>query len=330
MPTRIIVLALAAAVLIANAPTRADSPPFGRIITFGTSLSDPGNAFALRGGTNTPPDYVMDPLLVPAVPYAMGGHHFSNGATWVEQFARSRGLAGDARPAFASHGRGVNYAVGAARAREDGVNLNLPVQVDTFLAEFGSVPPNALCVMEMGGNDIRDAFVAYASGGNGGPILQDAVGAVAQNIQRLYAAGARQFLVWRAPDVGATPALQALDAVNPGAAALATQLTMGFNAGLDAAVSTLQAALPDITIIRLDAFQLIQDLRAHGADYGLSNVTDACVTPNVPPFTCDRPGEYLFWDGIHPTAAAHAIVASRALVAGLGLAEKPEKAGKPE
>ena len=29
---------------------------FGSIVVFGTSSSDSGNAFALRGGTNTPPD----------------------------------------------------------------------------------------------------------------------------------------------------------------------------------------------------------------------------------------------------------------------------------
>ena len=65
----------------------AAAAPFGRIVAFGTSLSDSGNAFALRGGANTPPDYLLDPLLVPNAPYARGGHHFSNGATWVEQLA---------------------------------------------------------------------------------------------------------------------------------------------------------------------------------------------------------------------------------------------------
>jgi outer membrane lipase/esterase len=34
--------------------------------------------------------------------------------------------------------------------------------------------------------------------------------------------------------------------------------------------------------------------------------------PNVPPFACQKPDEYLFWDGIHPTRAVHAIVAHEA------------------
>src|SRR3954469_12426707 len=103
--------------VLAMAPAAVQTAPgtgFSRIVAFGTSLSDPGNAFALRGGTNTPPDYDMDPLLVPSAPYARGGHHFSNGATWVEQYARSTGLAVTVRPAFEGEGGATNFAVGGA------------------------------------------------------------------------------------------------------------------------------------------------------------------------------------------------------------------------
>ena len=288
--------------------------PFASIVAFGASLSDSGNAFAMRGGANTPPDYLLDPLLVPSAPYARGGHHFSNGATWIEQFARSQGLAGSVRPAYQSSGNGTNYAVGGARAWEDGLNVNLSSQVDAFLGDVGGLAPSdALYTIEMGGNDIRDALVAYPTGH--GAILKAANISMFNNILRLYAAGARTFIVWRAPNVGLTPAIRRLDTISPGAAQLANGLTQGFNAGLDGVVAQLSAALPGIRIVRLDAFGLLNHIVADPAAFGLTDVTSACVTPNIPPFTCQSPDEFLFWDGIHPSNAVHAIIANEAALA---------------
>jgi outer membrane lipase/esterase len=82
------------------------------------------------------------------------------------------GLAASVRPAFASSGvKATNYAVGAARAYHDGQNVNLGDQVDAFLADHGgAADPDALYVIEMGGNDLRDAILAYQTGG--GPAAQ--------------------------------------------------------------------------------------------------------------------------------------------------------------
>ena len=82
----------------------AAATTFNHIVVFGTSLSDSGNVFALIGEQSTPPYATLDPTLVPGAPYAKGGHHFSNGATWVEQLARPMGLAGTTRPAFQGAG----------------------------------------------------------------------------------------------------------------------------------------------------------------------------------------------------------------------------------
>jgi len=285
------------------------------VVVFGTSLSDPGNAFELWGEAGTAPDYQLDPLLVPSAPYAKGGHHFTNGRTWIEQLAGSLGHAGSVRPAF-RNGNAVatNFAVAAARARDDGRNLNLAAQVDAFLESTGGVAaPSALYVIEMGGNDIRDALVAYPGGGHT-LVLQQALAAIAVNVGRLYAAGARQFLIWRAPNPAVTPAIQYLNTVVPGTAQLVTGLTIAFNNGLNAVVGQWAPA-PGIHIARLDAFALLNEVIASPGSFGLSNVTAACITPGTAPFHCAAPDEYLFWDGIHPTAAVHGIIAQRAAVA---------------
>jgi phospholipase/lecithinase/hemolysin len=281
---------------------------FSGIVVFGTSLSDPGNAFVLLGDAATPPDFTLNEFFIPSAPYAIGGHHFSNGATWIEQFAKSVGLGQSVRPALATPGLGAtNYAVGAARAYNDGMNFNLTLQVDTFLQRSGGVAPaDALYVIEMGGNDIRDSFQVYAGGGNGGPILQAALGSIGGNIQRLYAAGAREFLVWAAPNIALTPAIRSL---GPGAGALVTLLTQTFNGGLDQLLGQLALVLPGISFARLDAYQITTAIVADPAAFGLTNATTACVTPNDPPFTCKPADAFLFWDGIHPTRAGHAILA---------------------
>ena len=302
---------LASLVMLGASAIPTAQSRFSGIVVFGTSLSDPGNAFALSGDAATPPDFTLNPLLVPSAPYAKGGHHFSNGATWIEQFARTVGLGDAVRPALATNDPAVtNYAVGAARAYNDSINFNLARQVDAFLQRSGgAAPAHALYVIEMGGNDIRDAFQVYAAGGDGAPILQAALESIANNIQRLYAAGAREYVVWIPPDVALTPAIRTL---GPRAGALATTLTLTFNGGLAQIVGQLSAALPGTSFARLDAYQLLNAIVADPAAFGFTTVATACVTPNLPPFTCKDAGEFLFWDGIHPTKDGHALLARAA------------------
>jgi hypothetical protein len=107
-------------------------------------------------------------------------------------------------------------------------------------------------------------------------------------IATLYAAGARQFLVWNVPDIGLTPAVAILDAQLPGTAALATLMTQVFNALLSTALAAL-LPLPGITIVPFDAFAPVSAVHATPGQFGLTKVTDACLTPHVPPFACRIP-----------------------------------------
>ena len=116
-------------------------------------------------------------------------------------------------------------------------------------------------------------------------------------------------LVWNVPDLGLTPALAIVDAANPGSAAFASLVIQQFNAALFGSFGLLSALLPGINLIPFDAFAAISEITAHPGDYGLTNVTDSCLTPMVPPFACQQPDTYLFWDGIHPTTAVHGLIA---------------------
>lgn len=59
----------------------AEGDEYSIIITFGDSGSDPGNYFQLFGEQEIQP---FEPDNIPSAPYAVGGHHFSNGETWIE------------------------------------------------------------------------------------------------------------------------------------------------------------------------------------------------------------------------------------------------------
>lgn len=283
---------------------------FDRIVVFGTSLSDPGNAYALIGWFNTPPYDTLDEFLVPDAPYARGGHHFSNGATWVEQYARSLDLAETTRPALmATDGTASNYAVGGARAREDGINFNIATQVQFFLVDFPATPSNALYVIEMGSNDIRDALLVDPTPPGPAALLAEALEAITSAITTLYNAGARQFLILNVADISLTPAVLRMEVIMPGTAAYAQLLSISFNEELSILLDSLESSLPKIKISRLDIFAKMNDIADDPAGFGLTETEEACITPNIAPFTRRSPDEYLFWDGVHPTRATHGIIA---------------------
>lgn len=357
---KIFLLALS---LTCSSAAFAKQSAFDRLVVFGASLSDPGNAFVLINnptelgfdqcplGTplNVPPYDQMDKLylsddlyfelLVPDGVYARGGHHVTNGATWIEQFARGQGLSGTVRPALRNTGiQASNYAVGGARARmvpsdptDDPVydvircRFNLSDQVKAYLADFKinesrPISNKTLIVIEIGGNDVRDALGAL----NPPAVLGAAIGNISDTIQSLYGLGARNFLLMNVPNIARTPTVILLDQLfTPPSTPLESSiaynsnlLSIGFNDAL-AQVQNGLNALPGIDIRTLDLYTLLEDIiwdKDNNASklYGITNVADACITPNVPPYTCKKPDTYLFWDGIHPTKAVHNIMARRA------------------
>ncbi len=114
------------------------------------------------------------------------------------------------------------------------------------------------------------------------------------------------------PALGKTPAVKMIDTMIPGAAQAANALTQGFNYGLDQGRVDLNLMLPGIDIRTFDLYALLNEIIAKPENFGITNTEDACVTPNVAPFTCKNPDSYLFWDGIHPTKAVHEIMAQKA------------------
>jgi phospholipase/lecithinase/hemolysin len=286
-------------------------PPFTKVVVFGDSLSDPGNLFALTG------QYSVRPFApIPSAPYLIGGFHFTNGPTWVEDTSRELRSPSGAGPALRVPHFYTNYAFGGARARTGGGSgaPDLAAQVGLYFADFsGAADASSLYVIWLGANDLRDAIEALAtdrSGATSMGTVQAALGSIAQNVGTLWAAGARTFLIPNAPDLAVTPALLAQP---PQVQAAAAQLSAAYNAGLAQALAGLQAQLPQTTIVRLDVFTLLHAVIAAPKLYGFTNTTQPCLTFGVVAGAiCSDPRDYVFWDAIHPTAAVHRVLANMA------------------
>jgi phospholipase/lecithinase/hemolysin len=312
--------------LFFSSPSFSQVKKIDGIVVIGASLSDSGNAFVLLSdplafgfnescnmGTpiNVPPYDQLDDFLVPDGSYAKGGHHETNGATWIEQFAQGKGLSGNTRPALRNTGtKARNYAVGGARALDYPCRFNLSDQLEAYLSDFPVTSPNALVVIEMGGNDVRDALVTQNPA-----LIGAALTNIGNAIQTLYAQGARNFLLVNVPAIGATPAVKIIDSQFGGSGAIiaaANSLAEGFDSGLAALQQNLNAFLPGVDIRTLDLYALLNEIIGNPASFDITNTADACVTPNAPPYKCKKPDTYLFWDGIHPTKVVHDIMAQRA------------------
>jgi outer membrane lipase/esterase len=289
-------------------PGLAAAGPFREVVVFGDSLSDTGNVFA-----------ATDPVLAAAIPvsppYFQG--RFSNGPVWVERLAKQLGL-----PLHPFLQGGTNFAFGGAAVGFDRPDLfandvrvlipSLRTQVTTFLVQhlFDKADPAALYIVWGGANDLRDALVTALD-----PLAEarQAVEDLAAAIEDLAKARAVSFVVPNMPNLAWTPESRRR---GDAAMAQATAVSVAFNDALRTALDALEAAHP-IIIIRLDTFTLLEEIIQGPHRFDLTNVTEPCLAGD--PFTggmpCPQPETHLFWDSIHPTAAAHALLADLAFAA---------------
>ncbi|MFV1992615.1 MAG: SGNH/GDSL hydrolase family protein [Acidiferrobacterales bacterium] len=276
----------------------SDSAPYARVVVFGDSLSDTGNLASLIGNFPSPPYYM---------------NRVSNGPVAVEVLANKLYL--DALPSLHLIGpaQGSNYAVAGARAGGSEF-IDLGFQVTMFLANnSGAAPANFLYIVFIGGNDVRDAR-GEADQVTAMAIIDQAVAMEIAAIQNLVAAGASDILVVNVPDIGAIPesGLLAIALGQPALKEYASLLTRAYNKKLKKQLKVLKHQLNEVDIEQFDLFKFFGKLIKHANKYGFDNATDACfssATLIVNP-ACNFEN-FVFFDEIHPTAHAHAIVGSR-------------------
>ncbi len=293
---------LAAALALGSLPALAQTQTtFSQTLFFGDSLTDagyyrpllPANLRPVAGQFTTNPDFV-----------------------WSQYFADYYGT--NAAP-NGNGQTGTNYAAGGARVGSPNSGPfgapapPLSTQIANYLASTGErADPDALYTVWGGANDL---FAAAAAPAQAQAIIGSAVTAQIALIARLQAAGARYVMVPIIPDLGLTPAFRAQ---GPVAQAQATALAKAYN---DALLGGLRAA--GLRVIPLDVFNLFREVVASPASFGFRNVTGTACQPQITSqsFVCnpttyvtpDAADAYAFADGVHPTGAAHEIIADYAV-----------------
>ncbi len=280
----------------------ASALPYSNLVIFGDSLADSGNNAILLGATQSLPLAGPD---APVLPYS--SNTYSNGAVWTQHLAGSLGLS--AAPSLAG---GSNYAFGGARSGSAtaGQAPGMVDQLGMYLADSkGQASANTLYVLEGGGNDARDILGAAMLGLDPTALILGYASNVASIVSQLHAAGAEEFLLWNVPNIGLSPLVAQL-----GGSAAASYFVALMNQALDSALAMLDAEITD-GIHLYDAYAGLNGIVANPKASGFANVTDICALDAA---CVNDPSGYVFWDGLHPTTAAHAVMAQQAL------AELPE------
>ncbi|WP_164928642.1 SGNH/GDSL hydrolase family protein [Gloeobacter violaceus] len=259
-----------------------------RLYVFGDSLVDLGNVFIISRGT-----------FPPSPPYFEG--RLSNGPLWIEDLAARLNL-----PLQPSLEGGTGYAFGGAttgfkpsQPPPPGIPPGIPgvlAQVATFAETRPPVAPEDLFFVVAGSNDI------LLFGESDIDLLLDNV---ATALSELYAQGARTIVVTNLPPLSRTP----LAGSDPQQVAALGVLTRTYNRKLERRLQLLEQTQPGLKPILLDAYALVLALIDNPARFGLTNVTEPCLTETA---VCPDPEQYLFWDEVHPTAAVGRILADYA------------------
>ena len=253
---------------------------------------------------------------------AIGGQRFTTnpGKTAAEYIAEGLGFT-----TTPSNQGGSNYAQGGAKINSDSLSTPtgfaqrpISTQVTEFLsANAGQSAANKIILIQGGANDAFQNLAMYSGGyitqaQLAGLTQQSVVDFVTQIAKLSLLSGSQQIIVQNMPNLGVTPAFQSLGAT---AAAGATQLAQGFNAGVVQGLTKT-----GVSVVLLDNYSLISEVVANPTAYGFTNATGVACTVSSSLFCSsntlvspDAASTYVFADGVHPTKKKQKLSAQYAL-----------------
>ncbi|KAI8839099.1 GDSL-like Lipase/Acylhydrolase-domain-containing protein [Chytriomyces cf. hyalinus JEL632] len=263
------------------------------IVTFGDSVSDNGNIFALYGN--------------PQAPYYKG--RFSNGPVWVEYLsqylsdAQLHDFAYGGSCANVSNSQSIPYG-GTGLTTADLPDL---AQQLTFFkkSEFSKLSADStIYTVFAGANDMN-----YAAAVGKFPDPAAIAGSVVNMIDSLIAFGAKNIVVNNLPPLDKTPRGYS----SPNYVAILALLSDQYNQALEAGLARINKESPSTNIIRNNLNKLFTYAVSDEGrkDFGIEVYKTMCYNATAAT-VCTKQDTYLFWDTIHPTTKGHTAVAQYA------------------
>jgi lysophospholipase L1-like esterase len=298
-------------------------PSFTGVFVFGDSLVDPGNALKAAQLLNALPFNDL-PGGAPTAEKGYFEGRFTDGYNFADLISNKLvGLA--TKPTFPygfetlfgatipfvskPSGPNLSFAYGGAQIRkgDEGVP-DLDDQTDIY--DNYTADPNALYIVTMGGNDVRELALRSAAPPSASIVaakLSSAADEMQEEVRELYAAGAKHVLVTGVPDIGILPYYNgATDEAQ--LRALASQYSDSLESLIQDRLSLL--IVPEGGhLFTYSLMQIADEVLANASAYGLTDVTHART--DVQAGALDPVGSgFLFFDRIHPSAQAHALIAA--------------------
>lgn len=285
------------ALLFFASSSASAASPYSNMYVFGDSLSDVGNVANSQN-------------------YNDEGR-WSNGKVWNEYLAEHLGLtapekSGNYNPITDTKAtsNANNFAYGGAMTSKGTTSLVIPnINEQITDPEKGFCRYNAnfddtdLALIWGGANNlffstqtlIKDDFEGAG---------KRAASEMIQNIQSLIDLGVHNLVVLNLPNISLTPCY----ANDNTGAANASLFTESFNSELAIQIADLKSQNAGMNLVDFDVYTLFNNILNSPTSYGITN-TDGQLIEALDADNSLDPSTYLFYDDVHPTTAAHQIIA---------------------